>query len=451
LDETLEPSPQLELDRRLAWFTVLWTSATIVLVGLTWRLWTGTSDFPQVPLFSWLVDFPPIVDQLLSAGLMISCIILLTHSIGFICFQAIACAVRINFSRKTRVEIVTAATWLFIVSLAGLFLLNQHRLQPWAWQFMLYALIAVVTSGFQSAHGPHDQATAAAKDNPRVFGVRSNDCITAARWFTASIYFHSAIGKFDYQFIHGLGRQLAEAGLELLGLGSILRFDLLPVSMPAFELAIAIVLLIAPLKKWGVIMAVVFHGTLLVTLGPWGMNHHTGVLVWNLFFAAITTVLFWPYFFAGPSTAESTPDKSLVERLPITIHSLILTTILVGYPLLPMCDHWLAWGLYSPNNSRADLEVIRPNEAEVSRFDRVDLGAKSLQALNIPLYPEARFQLGVAIAIEQSGELQSPCRIIIRSRSDRFTGKRESIDFSPTRWQRSPVDFFFNWHPRAVP
>jgi hypothetical protein len=54
---------------------------------------------------------------------------------------------------------------------------------------------------------------------------------------------------------------------------------------------------------------------------------------------------------------------------------------------------------------------------------RIDLW--SLAATGTPIYPEDRFQLGVARAIAHEADLRDDIRIFHEEESDRWTGKRE--------------------------
>ena len=395
-------------NRRIAFFTTIWTVATLILIGVTWKLWTGTSEFPQVPLLEPLISAPLFVDWIALAALVLSTFWLLIRSV----FTA---AGRPNLSHNTAGRFGgQLAEYIFILAIIGLFLLNQHRLQPWAWQFFLYAALAAVLR-------------------------KPKDIIFSARWLTASIYFYSSISKFDYQFINGLGGRLAQTLTQTIGLDSVEGINVIAFAMPIFELSIAAALLIPKTRKLGVVMAAVFHGSLIATLGPWGLNHHLGVLVWNFFFFLVTASLFWPTV-----TQQQTDEQTKRQLLP-----LIITVALVAYPILPREDHWLAWGLYSPNNSRCDLEVIQENDEGEFVFERFDLGGLSLRQLNVPLYPEARFQLGVAQAIKQQENLRRS-KIFIRSKSDRFTGERESTAVEDSgQWGRKNDLFFFNSKART--
>ena len=66
-DDRVEPTtPDAEryvdlLQRVLGGFTV-------ILIGLSWPLWLNPAGFPQLPIFSFLVDVPVGADRLLSGG-----------------------------------------------------------------------------------------------------------------------------------------------------------------------------------------------------------------------------------------------------------------------------------------------------------------------------------------------------------------------------------------------
>ncbi len=209
--------------------------------------------------------------------------------------------------------------------------------------------------------------------------------------------------------------------------------------MPVFELLVAVLLLFGRTRKTGVVLAAIFHTALIATLGPWGLDHHLGVLVWNLFFFLIAAVLFWPSVVEHNELANGKQNAVLFA---VTIAMLL-------YPMLPHCDHWIAWGLYSPNNSRCELEAVGQNNEGEAIFHRIDLGEMSLQRLNVPIYPSARFQLGVALAIQEKDSLGNRSRIVVKSRSNRLTGQRESTVFSADQqWNKDNRGFLFNWTPR---
>ena len=62
------------------------------------------------------------------------------------------------------------------------------------------------------------------------------------------------------------------------------------------------------------------------------------------------------------------------------------------------------------------------------RDDRCQLRVDrwSLHAVDAPIYPQNRFQIGVALALAEAYELDDHMLVIVESAADRFTGKRSS-------------------------
>ncbi|MBC7817548.1 MAG: hypothetical protein IAG10_11705, partial [Planctomycetaceae bacterium] len=90
-----------------------WAIAGLTLFAATWKLWTSQTEFPQVPLFGWAESLPLLVDWL-AFGVLLG-------SLVYAAWQP--------DSRRS---------WLaFGISLGVLIVLDQHRLQPWAWQLLL--------------------------------------------------------------------------------------------------------------------------------------------------------------------------------------------------------------------------------------------------------------------------------------------------------------------------
>ena len=53
----------------------------------------------------------------------------------------------------------------------------------------------------------------------------------------------------------------------------------------------------------------------------------------------------------------------------------------------------------------------------------------SLESLGVPIYPQDRFQVGVAMAVMRQSRTQAFV-VTVQSMSDRFTGKRSSNEFT---------------------
>src|SRR5262249_14359405 len=136
---------------------------------------------------------------------------------------------------------------VFSMSLLGLILLDQHRLQPWAYQFLLIALILT--------------------------NLSPQKAIVWLRLLTISIYVHSAISKLDLSFWDGLGASYLQSLLGNMGIavdGWPLPARRLAVALlPVGELIIAVGLWRWRSRWWALVGAVVMHLVMLICLGPW--------------------------------------------------------------------------------------------------------------------------------------------------------------------------------------
>ena len=133
----------------------------LALVAVTWRLWTPQHVFPQVPLVWLMGTLPPWCDWIGTAGM-----------VGGLAVALVA---------PERGRAAPTALAVFALSTAALAAIDQQRLQPWAYQFLLAAIILALA-------------------DPR-------GALALLRLLVVSFYFHSALTKFDYSFLHTLGQQ----------------------------------------------------------------------------------------------------------------------------------------------------------------------------------------------------------------------------------------------------
>ena len=59
----------------------------------------------------------------------------------------------------------------------------------------------------------------------------------------------------------------------------------------------------------------------------------------------------------------------------------------------------------------------------------IPIDAWSLRSLDTPIYPQARFQLGVALQIASEVDTDGQVRITVFGSANRFTGRRQSEVF----------------------
>jgi hypothetical protein len=123
-----------------------------------------------------------------------------------------------------------------------------------------------------------------------------------------------------------------------------------------------------------------------------------------------------------------------------------LVTAAIALPVLEpwgYFDHWPAWSLYATNHERVRVYVHADRRADVAAdlgslvapvpfqgpWCRVRVDRWSLRALGVPVYPQDRFKLGVALWLEGHYDLEENVRVVSESRADRFTGRRTSREY----------------------
>lgn len=399
----------------------------LLLVAVTWRLWTPQQVFPQVPLLRAALAVPDALQWLAAAAM-------LAGLLGMTALPA---------GRTARFSLL-----LFAISTLLLIVCDQQRLQPWAYQFVILALVL-------------------ASCPPR-------SAVGLLRLFIVGFYFHSALTKLDYSFLHTLGQQFLATLTGLVGVSiedwsQGTRLAVAAV-FPVGELLVAAGLLFPFTRRVALCGAIALHLALLAILGPWGLDHRPGVLVWNVYFVFQNLLLFWTprgaasiEFSAANAADVGTPNR---ERAPWPAAAVVLASVV--FPCLEpwgLFDLWPSWGLYASSAERVVLQVHRRGEADLSpglaafvetSTDPADpwltvrLDRWALSALGAPIYPQGRVQLGAAIAVADGAGLAERARIIRFGRADRWTGERQhTILQGVAQGQAAAGEYFFNALPRG--
>ncbi|MEZ6129123.1 MAG: hypothetical protein R3C59_10615 [Planctomycetaceae bacterium] len=404
-------------------FLSLLLLAEVLLLVMTWPLWTTIDRFPAVPLLTAVVNVPVSVDRTLTAILCLTTVI-----------------AGIGVWRKGRHRSPSAdsiADSLFIRGCLGsalfcglkLVILNQHRLQPWHWLFLL--VIA-----------------------QRLF-VPPRQRQWPLRLTVAGIYIVAALSRLGSNVDQGMTREILHVMCRVGGLGDLLRNDEFVstacLGMTLFELATGMVLMCPALWRPGVVMAVAIHVCLLLALGPWGLNHHSGVLIWNGFFILAVPVLFRVH---SHDVSFTPADWSWRTKLAATF---VLAFPLSG--LAGLADNWPSWQLYSPRPEvvrifvRQDTLSQLPDSVQavaglpgiLDDWCPVRMDRWSLNATLAPIYPEDRFQLAIAEWLVQT--LDSPERVkvtIDRPRIPWWWQRQNSEQMVGRRAVVTDESFFFN-------
>ncbi|WP_404306703.1 hypothetical protein [Neorhodopirellula lusitana] len=391
----------------------------LVLLAASYRLWlpphwTATHLYPNVPMLDLPAAWLGICNLLTMAILVIAGPVLLA------------------FDRPER-SLLRRASWCTIaITFAVAFTADQHRLQPWAYQLALYAVLFALVP------------------RQRVVGY--------LQLLTISIYAYSSIGKFDYQFLHTVGQEFLAAAAGLVGI-QVETWDesirtKLAAGFPAIELLAAILLVIPKTRRIGGWLAIAMHASLLVLLSPWVMSHSAGVLTWNVFLAGQAYLLFCRPTSTDGANVKSGEGERPDEATPLPTNpwqAMLANAIVAVAILLPLTerrgrhdatqfhwDHWLSWALYSPHNSRVHAEIHRnvlgkmpaelqgmvSDDTDGDGWQTLDLDKWSLQTRGVPILPQARYQLLVAGKLARANDWNREIRCVLRSASDRFDGTR---------------------------
>lgn len=415
---------EADLAGRYRWVQRLWMGSWLLLLAVTWRLWTPPAEFPAVP-FVPLAFVPAAVEW----GL-------LTVVVAAVVFGIFA----------TSTRRLSLAMVVFVAAAAALVLLNQHRLQPWFYQAMLLGLLFASTD--------------------------SRRGLPLMRWLAIGVYFYSSVGKFDFQFLHTVGQQFLDTACGWVGVdatqwGERPRMGAAAL-FPAVELAVALGLVIRPTRTVAAVLGIVMHVCTIGLLSPWGLGHQPGVLVWNAAMIMQLGMLFMRPRMALRVRDTPADESSVPERILSPLVGLVVVGLAMLLPLTERTgywDHWTSWALYSPHNSRVSVQLhasaadrwepsilacLSPPDEDGWRT--MDLDRWSLNAVGVPNYPQARFQLGVAIGLIQCHDLERQSRIRIEGVADRWTGQRENTFVAgKMQWDAAANRFWLGAHPRQCP
>ena len=252
--------------------------------------------------------YPAVIDRLLAVILIATCLV---------------SALNIAVLGNRRIE--TPLLWLALLSAVSLAALNQHRLQPWHWLFVLIVAQVVM--------------------------LKEAECRRLNFLTIASVYIFAGLSRLGFHAADGMARQILSLLLNTIGLEEILRNEnavyWLCVGMTLSEAAIGCLLLNQTTRRTGFILSIAMHIFLLLVLGPFGLKHHVGVQVWNLFFVIAVPILFARRH--EPQQSNPITQVSWRER---SFAAFVILFPLSG--LFGMADNWLSWQVYSPRP-----EVVR--------------------------------------------------------------------------------------------
>lgn len=370
-------------------FRLVLCLGTLAMLALSWPLWAGSAHFPRVPFVGRLPDFPAWVVWSL---------------FGLACATIAAAAVGIAW-RATILLSVGAITLLVLQ--------DQHRFQPWVYQYLLTSLaLATMPTG---------------------------QGLALSRLFIIALYFHSGLSKLDASFCHELGKLFLETACRPLGFApdhwAAPAQTAAILAMPVWELGVAAGLVFRRSRRLALAGAVAQHLALLGILGPWGLRHSAIVLVWNALLVVEDILLFgWP---AGEQVGREGNEWRWAGLTRVVFAVALLMPFGERWGLW---DAWPSFALYASHVERTDVlvhaddlgilpEAIRRHVRQVGAgpWSRIDLTAWSRAERGVPVYPQGRACLGLAEALAAHSGGTLPIVVYLRGDAELWTGRRTEI------------------------
>jgi len=364
----------------------------LALIGATYPLWTVTANLPAIPALQVFLPVPLWVDQIL---------LLLICGSGLI-----AAVLPMNW------RIASISWWIIGLGLVFEFLLSQHRFQPWACQ------IAVLAFFFAAC----DSAWAG----------------QFCRIFCLSIYGYSAVSKLNRPFVDELGTDFLSAIASWIGIvlppAELGGMQWISLAFPLFELVVLVLLLIPRTRKAGVFAAVAMHTGLLLILGPLGMNHSFGVLLWNLLFIAQAILLFWP---TAASESQESAEPVSANAYRFSLGLLVIVLVVPCFELIGLVDPWPAWGLYASHVGRTKVFISRlaaerlpanllaGDVSSDQDYLEVLVDRWLLEETGAPSYPGGRYTYAVGNALLEKSGTTNHAIVLFQSPANRFTNQRQ--------------------------
>jgi hypothetical protein len=340
---------------RLFLLRIVITTGYLLGIGISWRLWISSRDYPLTPVFSWLPHIPSPLDIVIPIAL---CSLLITHL----------------FVQNKRPFILLS---LLVVAVLALF--DQSRWQPWFYQYtlMLFPLLFIKDDSDERS---------------------SLNALNISRLIIICIYIWSGLHKFNTHFNNEIMPWMMDGIMPDLSSGIV---SLIAHSIPYIEIAIGISLLYKRTRAIGVLAAIASHIFILVVLGPLGRSQNLVIMPWNLAMIAFVLILF---------RKEDTLTARLL-LLKTSYHAKFIALLVVVMPFFNMLDKWDSYpsfALFSGNIQGATYYIDPTGYSELpasikpycildsSTMYLIDVIDWSDSYFHASIYPEPRIYESIA-------------------------------------------------------
>jgi hypothetical protein len=359
---------QERAENRLLWLKRGLIAALIMGLLLSTKLWVSTREYPLVPLSDLVPILPYPLDYLLFGllgGLLIGILI----------------------SRGRLAGIFVVA---FLALTVLLVLQDQNRLQPWFYQyFFMLAAVGFSNLGWLS----------------------TENAMNTCRLIIAFTYIWSGLQKAHVSFAENVYPWLTAPLASHLPPRAASALEYGAYGPPVMEAAIGIGLLVSPLRKPAVVVAILMHTFILFTIGPWGHDWNSVVWPWNVAMVAFALILFW-----------RAPDNPSILAVLKPEGSTLRVVVLVLFAFMPVLnffglwDSYLSASLYSGSTEQGYVYAERVNHG---------IGDTAMKETNALAYPEERVykQVFADMWCEKNSSTPKPV-LTVYSRPEIFSGQR---------------------------
>lgn len=363
--------------QRLRWLMRTTILALLAGLALSLRLWLSSRSYPLTPISPLLPTTPFPLDAGLFALLL-----------GLLLAAALA----------GRARPYLAGSCLLAFALA---LFDQSRWQTWFYQYltMLGALALLPWPG----HG----------------GERREAALNTCRFIVASIYIWSGVQKVNAEFLTVTFPWFVAPFAALFPDAARNFLNTTGAIVPFIETGIGLGLLAVPLRRAGVIAAILMHLFIISVIGPTGYGWHTIAWPWNLAAIALSIILFW--------NTDTPARRILWNRSAYHLIVLVLFGLMPLFSLFGRWDDYLSSALYSGNTRTARItmgaatwerlpESVRRHVRNLGGTYVLNPFDWSLSELGVPPYPERRIYQNIARHLCGSAEHPSDLTLTINEK-----------------------------------
>ncbi len=338
---------------------------------LSWKVWISERVFPLAPVWDAVAGWPHAV-----AGVLYAVALLLL-------------AAMVVWPRGGRGMRGTLGVWLMLMLV--LFLQDQMRWQPWAYQYVLCLI-------------------------PFLFAERNERALLlAARVIFIATYVWGGLHKLGTPFARFFETTLAKS--LLADAGEVTRTLVLGAgqTIPFAEILIGVLLVVPKSRKFGVLFACLMHAGILLWKGPFGDASNSVIWPWNACMIVLVILLF-------PKGEAILPAKEKAGSPSLRVVTVIIVILVGIMPLFSLFGRWpryLSFHLYSGHQQRmlvglkpsgkAKLgEAFRPSIRESANwpgYSEIEGMTWAFDDLNVPLVSDDDVILQIAKQLVARGGL----------------------------------------------